>query len=88
MHYMLVRHEVKDFNQWKAVLDAQAKAHQGAKMELMHVWRDSDNPKMVVFLLRLHDVEKAKTFLNTPDVDNIGGKAGVVGVPEIYFLTD
>ncbi len=88
MYYMLVRHEVKDFNTWKKVLDSQAKVHQDTQMELMHVWRDTQNPKMVVFLLRLHDIEKAKAFLNTPDVNNVAGKAGVLGEPEIFFLTD
>jgi|GEM_PF-1646908 len=71
MNYMLCRHEVKDFGTWKKVFDSHSAAHRAAGMELIHLWRDSANPNLVVFLFRLGDVSKAKAFISAPDVGNV-----------------
>ncbi|MCI0531129.1 MAG: hypothetical protein L0Y74_04160 [candidate division Zixibacteria bacterium] len=85
MPYMLVRHKVEDFAKWKKVLDSQTENHIKAGMTIKHVWRNDADPNDIFFLFHLRSMEEAQDYLNTPQ-PGVAEEAGVVGVPEIYFL--
>jgi len=85
MPYMLVRHKVKDFAKWKAVFDSHAEAHKKAGMNVRHVWRNENDPDDVFFLFQIRSIQEAQDFINSPQ-PGVKEEAGVIGVPDIYFL--
>lgn len=88
MNYMLCRHRVTDYEQWRKVFDSDTDAQREAGLHVLHVFRDVSDPNVVVFLLRVDDIERARAFTETPDASKAGEEAGVIGEVEMSFLVD
>lgn len=84
---MLVHHAVKDFSKWRPAFDADAAARQAAGLREINVWRNADEPQEVVLLFEVLDVAKAKAFAASTDLKDRMVASGVIGRPEITFLT-
>jgi hypothetical protein len=78
MIYMHCHVRVADYSKWKAKMDADAQAQREAGMYLRYVWRGVENPNRAFFILEVHDVEKARAFLNPTDVAQAAEEAGVL----------
>ncbi len=78
MTQMLVRNRVADFNAWKAVFDAQSDAGCAAGLTLVNMWRATDDPNNVFFLLDVEDVDRANAYINSPEAEKTGETSGVI----------
>ena len=87
MTYMLVRHKVADFSKWKRVFDSHSEAQQKSGLRLQNVLRNLDDPREVVLLFEVTDLEKARGFVNSPEVPGAKKQSGVIDKPDIYFLS-
>lgn len=87
MPYMLVRHKVADFSAWKRVFDSHRAAQRKAGLRVERVLHNLDDPNEVVLLFEVTDLEKARGFVNSPEVPEAKGQSGVVDAPDIYFLS-
>ena len=85
MVHVLCRNRLTDYTQWKRVFDFHAEAHRTAGLNLIHLWRNIDDPNTVFFLFEVSDMEKAKAFVNAPESAEAGKEAGVLD-GEMYFL--
>jgi hypothetical protein len=54
----------------------------------MNVMRDTDDPDLVVLFSRITDESKAKEFTETPSAREAAETSGVIGVPELMYLTE
>ena len=84
--YMLVRHKVRDFSQWKSgYKDHLAKRNEAGLTEkfLLHGAKD---PNEVVMLFEANDIKRAEDFAESEDLKETMRKVGVVDEPNIYFL--
>jgi hypothetical protein len=86
MNYVLIRHKVADFTQWKAVFDAHRGTRQDAGLKEKYVLRGVQNLNEVVILLEAEDLQKARAFMDSADLREVMDKAGVLGKPDVYFL--
>jgi hypothetical protein len=86
--YMLVRHTVRDFSAWKPGYDAHLSKRAEAGLTEMHLLRGAHDANEVVLLFRAADLGRAKAFAESSDLREVMTKVGVVGRPDIYFLTD
>lgn len=86
MPYVLVRHKVSDFSQWKSAYDTHSSTRQGAGLKEEHLLRNTDDPNEVVLLFEAKDIQKAKEFAGSADLREAMQNAGVVDKPDIYFL--
>ena len=86
MRYLLVRHRVAEFDQWKSVYDAHLPARQKAGLKEVHLLRNIDDPNEVLLLFEAEDLQKAREFVDGSDLRAIMEKAGVVDKPDIYHL--
>ena len=86
MTYLMVRHKVSDFGEWKAAYDARAPARARAGLKQEHLLRNIDNPDEIVILFSTDDLGKAKIFAASADLREAMQKAGVTDKPDLYFL--
>ena len=87
-NYVLVRHRVTEFAEWKRVFDLHEAKRAEAGLSVVHVLRSADDPHLVVLMLKASDVSRAKAFAASLDVKEAMQKGGVMDRPEAYFLTD
>jgi hypothetical protein len=82
---MLVRHEVADWDTWKAAFDGHAPAREAAGLTSRGVARGADSPNTVYINFAVSDLDVARAFAASEDLRSTMEAAGVVGTPEIYF---
>ena len=87
MTHLLIRHKVADFAKWKPVYDAHLAARQSAGLREKNLLRSVDNPNEVVLLFETEDIKRAQNFTDSSDLREAMQKAGVVGKPDILFLS-
>jgi heme-degrading monooxygenase HmoA len=88
MPYMLVRHKVKDYDQWKLVFEENGSMRKGAGSKGSTVFRDAEDPDRVTVLIKWDSIENAIKFSKADDLRKAMMKAGVISQPDISFLNE
>lgn len=86
MGYLLVRHKVKEFQEWKRVFDMHKSAQHDAGLRIEKIMRNLYEPNEVFLFFEVMDLAKARGFISSPQVAGAQTEAGVVDKPDIYFL--
>lgn len=84
--YMVVRHKVRDFPEWKAGYDAHLPKRVEAGLTEKHLLRGADDPNEVILLFETRDLNRARGFAESADLRETMQKVGVIDKPDIYFL--
>lgn len=87
MPYMLVRNKVRDFDAWKAVFDSELGRAVEAGLEVARMWRSTEDPNDVFFLLSISDMVRARAFTEDPASAAAGERAGVLE-GQIHYVED
>lgn len=83
----IVRHEVQDFATWKRGFDDDGDARRKAGIIGHAVNRSVKNPNLVVIYLQAESVDSLRAFAGRPELKAVMKAAGVVGAPDISFVT-
>lgn len=86
MGYLLVRHKVKEFREWKSVFDMHKDAQHSSGLRIEKILRNLYEPNEVFLFFEVMDLAKARSFVFSPQVAGAQAQAGVVDEPDIYFL--
>jgi len=86
MGYLLVRHKVQEFQDWKRIFDAHKEAQQQAGLRIEKVMRNLYEPNEVFLFFEVTDLAKARGFVFSAQVPDAQADAGVVDKPDIYFM--
>lgn len=84
---LLVTHKVQDFQSWKKVYDSTAAWKPGFGWKQGTVLAVDGDPNNVMVMEEFSSIEQAKTFAGSPELKAAMGKAGVIGPPEVHFVT-
>lgn len=84
--YLLVRHKVRGFAEWKRGYDAHLPTRVEAGLTEKHLLRGADDPNEVILLFEAADIGRARAFAASMDLRETMQKVGVVDRPDIYFL--
>jgi heme-degrading monooxygenase HmoA len=84
MAYIVVRHTVDDYDQWKVEFDKHASVRKASGSQGGMVFRGANNE--VVVLLQWSSMEDATAFAQSDNLREVMQKAGVNGVPSVYFV--
>jgi uncharacterized protein YeaO (DUF488 family) len=84
--FVLVRHKVRDFSEWKRGYDAHLPKRTEAGLTEKHLLQSASDPNEVVLLLEAKDQNRAKAFVESADLRETMQKVGVVDKPDVYFL--
>ena len=76
MYYMHCRVKVSDYKKWKARMDSDAIAMKEAGMRLLHLWRGVEEKALVLFIMEVDDLEKARVYMNPIEIDKAADAAG------------
>jgi heme-degrading monooxygenase HmoA len=88
MVYLLLRHNVEDYDKWRTVYDqhgSMRKKHGGSQGR---VFRNQNNPQEVVLLMKWDTVQNATKFAESDDLKKTMEHAGVMGKPDVLFLDE
>jgi quinol monooxygenase YgiN len=88
MPYLLVRHDVKDYATWKTHFDKHAATRKRSGSKGAHVYKSSHKPNEVVMLFNWDNAKNMKAFAESDDLKKTMEKAGVVGMPDVFFLEE
>ena len=88
MAYILVHHQIEDYNKWKPVFDDNAddRAEHGSTGG--KIFRNADEPNDIFVLLEISSVEEGKKFAQSDSLKEVMQKAGVISMPEVHFLEE
>ena len=88
MATLLVRHRVANFDKWRQVFDRLEALREKHGFIAHSVHRDATDPNIVVIVNHVKDLAEAKNYGQSPELHDAMAEAGVLGMPEISFLTD
>jgi|SRR5450432_574733 len=80
-----MRHKVKDFDAWKKVYDSDKQARMDAGLTDRVLGFLNGDHNNVTLVFSVADVEKAKAFGNSKELQEKMMKAGVIGKPSTFF---
>jgi hypothetical protein len=86
MSYLLVRHKLRNFEEWKRVYDGHEAARRKAGLTEKYLFRDAEDPTEVTLLFEASDDSKARAFATSDDLREAMKNAGVLGKPDIHLL--
>jgi quinol monooxygenase YgiN len=85
--HLFVRHEVNDYAAWRKAFDAFRPESKKLGAVTAAVYQSVDNPNDVTVTHDFKSGDQAKAFAASPQLKEAMGKAGVKGVPQIWFAT-
>lgn len=86
MTYVMVRHQVQDYQKWKEGFDADRENLEKAGIQKFGLYRTGDDPKDIVVFMECGSLEQVKEFFGSEHFKERIKANGVVGEPEIVFL--
>lgn len=88
VNYMLVRHKVRDFAEWKRGYETHYPKRKEAGLTEKYLLRDVNDSNEVIVLFEARDVNQARAFAESADLREAMEKFGVADKPDIFFLKD
>ncbi len=87
--WVTITHQVKDFDSWVKVFDAEGPVTRASYgLEDVVLAQGIDDPNLVFIVFDIKDLVKAKARIGDQALRNLMMDAGVVGAPKIGFYAD
>ncbi len=87
MLHLLTRRKVSDYDRWWAFHQSFIPERRQAGLEERNVFRNLNDPDEVFVLYAFHDLMKAEEYVARLAQPSLQEQAGIVGIPEAWFLT-
>ncbi len=84
--YIIVRHRVRDYAQWKKVFDATLEDCFKAGLRGGDVCRDANDPQMITVAMKCTDLKAASEFIESPRIKEAMEQGGVIDQPQVLLL--
>lgn len=84
---LMVTHPVADFDTWRAGFDAGEPDRREAGVLGHHLNHAEDDPTLVSIYLAIADVERARAFMQSSELEAAMRDVGVTGPPEARWMT-
>lgn len=83
---MIVKHKVANYAKWLPAYESHDSARLANGLHSYVIARGTEDSNMVMVVMRMDDVDKAKAVAASPELKARMKKGGVVGTPSIDFL--
>jgi hypothetical protein len=88
MSSVFIRHQVADFDTWKAAFDEHGSTRRDHGLADTSLLRDEDDANMVTIVMSTDDPAQARAFLGSDDLRKTMEGAGVTSPPELWIAND
>ena len=88
VNVMTIKHKVANYAKWKTAYDSHDSAREANGLHNYVIARGVDDTNMVMVVLKMDDVDKAKAFAASPGLKARMMKGGVTGAPQIDYYTN
>ena len=82
----IIQHEVKDFDKWKGIFDADQVNRSNSGVTLMGLYTSVKNPNDVTMIFEAPNVAIYDIMMSDPNRLEDTKKAGVISVPVVAML--
>ena len=86
MPHLAVRHQVQDYNAWKAVFDEFAPTRRAAGEISYQIYHVDGDRNHLVLLFEYDSTDNVKTFIASDALRDAMNRAGVQGEPAIFVV--
>jgi len=83
---LIIQHKVANFDKWKPAYDAHDSTRRSYGLTNYILGRGMNDPNMVVVILKMDDVNKAKELTGSQGMKDRMQKAGVIGKPSFDYV--
>lgn len=87
MAYVLITHDVEDYDAWKVIFDIAAPIRKEAGERSYQVLRYEQDPNKIVHFSKWSSISNAKLFFESPEIIKIRKQAGVKS-PDFIYLNE
>jgi quinol monooxygenase YgiN len=90
MPYVLGVFQVRDFTEWKSAHDIEngAAMRKAAGMKSYQIFHSEDDPNKVVHLSQWDNMDDARKFLQSDELQKANQQSGVMNMSDIYYLEE
>ena len=85
MTRMFARHEVADYDAWRAVYDSIDETRKKMGCVAQSVYQAAENPREITVVHDFSSLDAAHAFASSNVLKEAMAKAGVIKAPEIWF---
>lgn len=82
------KHKVKDYDAWRPYFDADQPRIHSVGAKTINVMRSADDPNNVHFIFEIPDIDAYMKMLESPELQEILHRAGVLEIPVVYKLSE
>lgn len=86
MVHIMFRHEVQDYNRWRAAFDDAIMLRRNAGEQSYRIFRNFENADEVTLLCDFDTFDHARKFMSSEELKKAMQAAGVKGETEVRFL--
>ena len=86
MTYVLAIQKIEEYDKWKKVFDEHGDVRKTKGSKGAIIYGDSNDPKQLMIITEWENMDSAKNFALAEDLKIAMKKAGVIGLPELYYL--
>lgn len=84
----MVRHQVEDYDKWKAVFDKGGSMRKEAGSAGYWILQAAGDPLNLTIFMEWDSHDNARTFAESPDLKEAMERAGITGPPEIAYFEE
>jgi heme-degrading monooxygenase HmoA len=88
MTYVLTIQKIEDYDIWKKEFDEHGDVRRAKGSKEAMIYRNSNDPRHLVIITEWENLDAAKNFSLGEDLKIAMKKAGVIGLPELYYLEE
>ncbi len=85
MPTLFLKHKVASYDTWRPAYDGHLSKRNEAGLKEIGVYRESKDPNTLLIAWATDDVNKARTFISSPDLKTRMKEAGVISEPVIWI---
>ena len=82
---MFARHQVADYDAWRAVYDSADEVRKKMGCVAQSVYQATDNPRDITVVHDFSSLDAARAFASSSVLKEDMAKAGVIKAPELWF---
>jgi hypothetical protein len=88
MAYVMVRHSVRDYNEWRPSFDELESKREAIGCKTERIFRGATEPNEITVLLECDTLNDAEAYVKSDDLNEGMKRRGIMGRPDVSYLEE